>query len=84
MDRGYFVRTCSIGAVGAGADGALNACPAIAANAKPQLGARVLLFNALGDPLKASSFTPQPISVLCDPFEVIHVNTPSAGEDVVH
>lgn len=70
MDRRDFIENCSASAA---CLGAVAAWPALAANAKPQAYARVLLVNELGDPLKASTLKPQTNYVFHYPFEATPV-----------
>lgn len=70
MDRRDFIETCSASVA---CLGATATWPALAANAKPQAYARVLLVNELGDPLKASALKPQTNYVFHYPFEATPV-----------
>ncbi len=70
MDRRDFIETCSASVT---CLSALSAWPALAANARPQNYARVLLVNELGDPLKAATLKPQTNYVFHYPFEATPV-----------
>lgn len=72
MDRRNFLESCSTATTVACLSGATS-LPAIAANARPRPYGRVLLTNERGDPIKASTLTPQTNYIFHYPFEATPV-----------